>query len=444
MLNRIFKCTDRQTTIRREVVAGVTTFAAMAYILVVHPDMLAKTGMDQGALLTATALVAAIGTLFMAFLTNYPIALAPGMGMNAFFTFGICLGMNIPWQGALGMVFWTGVLFVLLSITGIRRLVVEAIPESLKIGIQAGIGLFIAVIGFQNAGVIVDHPATLITLGSMSNGWLPNPASLSLIGLALAIILMVKRIPGAILIAILVITFIGLFIPGENGTITSRPTGIIGLPDSVAPVFLQVDWFYPFKNWNSAWLIVVTLLFVDLFDSMGTLIAVSHRANLTDENGGVPKLSNALLADASATTVGACLGSSPVTAYIESATGIEAGGRTGLTGVVVAICFILSLLFAPLILVIPAAATAPALILVGVLMMSGLRRLDWADLAETSPGVLTTMLIPLSFSIANGIALGCIVYCLLMVGLGKWRRVHWLLGVLSLLFALKFVVASGG
>lgn len=444
MMDRFFRLGEHNTSVKTEVIAGITTFAAMAYILVVHPDMLAKTGMDQGALLTATAIISAIGTLLMALLTNYPIAMAPGMGLNAFFTFGICLGMNIPWQGALGMVFWTGILFIILSLTGIRKLIIKAIPDTLKIGIQAGIGLFIAVIGLQNSGIIVDHPATLITLGPLSNGWLPNPASLALLGTVFAVVLMVNRIPGAILMAILTITVVGLVIPGEKGTITPVPDGILGLPDSIAPVFMQVDWLYPIRHWQSAWLIIVTLLFVDLFDSMGTLIAVSRRANLVDGNGDLPKLSKALLADASATSLGACLGSSPVTAYIESATGIEAGGRTGLTSIVTAACFIIALFFAPLILVIPAAATAPALILVGILMLSGLRRLDWTDLSETAPCVLTTLLIPMSFSIANGVALGCVSYCAVMVILGRWKKLHWLLIVLSLLFVLKFAFASGG
>ncbi|MDF1751433.1 MAG: NCS2 family permease [Verrucomicrobiales bacterium] len=441
MVERVFKFRENQTTFRREVVAGLTTFAAMAYILMVHPDMLAKTGMDRGALLTATALVSAIGTLLAAFLTNYPIALAPGMGLNAFFTFGICIGMNIPWQGALGMVFWTGILFVILSLSGVRSLIVEAIPECLKIGIQAGIGLFIALIGFQNAGIVVDHPETLITLGPISDGWLPNSATLALLGLVIAVVLMVKQVPGASLIAILTVTLVGLFVPAESGTVTGRPDGIVGLPHSIAPVFFEVDWLYPFKNWHSAWMIVVTLLFVDLFDSMGTLIAVTRRGKFTDEKGNLPKLSNALLADAAATAVGACLGSSPVTAYIESATGIEAGGRTGLTGVVVAFCFLLTLFFAPILLIIPAAATAPALILVGVLMLSGLRSLDWDDLADSAPGILTAMLIPLCFSIANGIALGCITYCLLMTASGQKHRIHWLLGTLSVLFAIKFAIS---
>lgn len=440
----MFKLQENGTTAARECVAGLTTFAAMAYILAVNPDILSQTGMDKAALITTTALVSAIGTLLMALLTNYPIAQAPGMGLNAFFAFGICLGSGVPWQGALGLVFWTGVLFLLISATGFRRELVRAIPECLKIGIQAGIGLFIAFIGLQKSGIVVASPATMVELGPFGDGWIPTAASLAFFGTALAAVLIVKRVPGAILIGIGVVALIGLVVPAGDSTVTPRPDGILGLPASMAPVFLQVDWFYPFKNWQSAWIILLTLLFVDLFDTVGTLIGVSRQANLMDQNGELPKIRNAFLADAGATTIGACLGSSPVTSYIESATGVEAGGRTGLTGVVVAGCFLLALFFTPLILAIPPAATAPALILVGVLMMKEMRHLEWDDFAQVVPAILTVVLIPLGFGIANGIALGFISYVIILFCTGRGREVHWLLTTLAILFLVKFLAVAAG
>lgn len=442
MFERIFRLSERGTSPGREVVAGLTTFTSMAYILVVNPDMLAKTGMDQGALVTATALASAAGCILMALLTNYPIALAPGMGMNAFFTYSICLGMDVPWQGALAMVFWNGILFVILSLTGIRSLVVRAIPECLKTGIQTGIGLFIALIGLQNAGIIVDHPVTLLQLGALSDRMMPNAATLAIAGLLVAVVLMVKRVPGAILIAMATVAVAGLAVPAGEGKVTPMPEQLMAWPQSLDPLLLQVDWLYPLRHWQSAWVVVLSLLFVDLFDSIGTLIAVSRQAKLTDGKGDLPDMRGALLADAAATTVGACVGCSPVTAYIESATGIEAGGRTGLTALVVALCFLAALAFHPLILAIPGAATAPALILVGILMLSGLQHLKWHDLTEVLPCAVATILIPLSFGIANGIALGCIAFTAISICTGKWRQVHWLMAALSALFVLKFTLAG--
>lgn len=439
MIERQFRLQEKGTTVPRELVAGLTTFASMAYILAVNPAMLSATGMDQGALITATAVASAVGCLLMALLTNYPIALAPGMGLNAFFTYGVCLGMEVPWQGALAMVFWNGVLFVLISVTGLRRQLADAIPECLKIGIQAGIGLFIALIGLQNAGIIIDDPATLLTLGPLSEGWVPNGATLALGGLVIAAVLTIRKVPGAILIAIAAVTLLGLLVPHGDGTLTAKPEGLIALPPSLAPLGLQLDWLYPFRHWETAWIVVLSLLFVDLFDSLGTLLGVSHQAKLVDEEGRLPKLSQALLADAAATSAGACLGASPVTSYVESATGVEAGGRTGLTSIFVAICFLLALFFHPLILVIPAAATAPALIFVGVLMLAGLQRIAWDDLRDVLPGVATTLLIPLSFGIANGIALGCLIYAATMLLTGQRQRVHVVLWILCVLFVLKFV-----
>ncbi len=440
MIERIFRLKANGTSVSRECLAGLTTFAAMAYILAVNPALLSETGMDAGALVTATGLAAAVGCLLMAFLTNYPIALAPGMGLNAFFTYGICLGAGIPWQGALAMVFWTGILFCLLSVTGWRKAVVGALPEALKIGIQAGIGLFIAFIGLQNAGIVVAHPATLVDLGSFTEAGRPTPAGLTFIGLLLATVLLIKHIPGAVLLAIIFVATIGLWVPnGEDSTITQVPDSVVGWPQSLASLWMQLDWFYPFRHWETAWVLMLSLLFVDLFDSVGTLIGVSRQAQLTDSQGDLPKMSHALLADAAATSTGACLGCSPVTSYIESATGVEAGGRTGLTSIVVALCFILALFFHPLILALPPAATAPALILVGILMLSQLSQLSWEDRRSSLPGAATALLMPFAFSIADGIALGCVAYTAIMILTGEYRRVPVLLHVLSLLFLLKLV-----
>lgn len=435
----MFELQAHRTTVRREIQAGVTTFAAMAYILVVNPAILAITGMDQAALVTATALAAAAGSILMALLTNYPIALAPGMGLNAFFTFTICGQMDVPWQGALGMVFWNGVLFLALSLTGFRAQVVKAIPEALKVGIQAGIGLFIVVIGLKNVGLIGNPAPGFIALRFGEIGQqLLAPALLAALGVGLTLGFMKLRVGGAILISIAIVALIGCFVNSGGQPVTTTPEAIVAAPASIGPVFLQVDWFYPFKHWSSAWLVVLTLVFVDLFDSVGTLIGVSRQAKLTDAAGDLPKMRAALAADAAATTVGACLGVSPVTAYIESASGVQAGGRTGLTTLVVAACFILALFFHPLIAVIPAAAVAPTLLVVGILMMRGLRGLDWPDWRAVVPALATVVLIPLNFQIAEGIAAGCVIYTLLMVCTGAWRRVHWILAALSLLFAVKF------
>lgn len=443
----MFRLAQHETTVGREILAGATTFAAMAYILVVNPDMLALTGMDRDALVTATALSAAVGSILMALLTNYPVALAPGMGLNAFFAFTICGSLGVPWQGALAMVFWTGILFVVLSLTPFRREVVRAIPESLKTAIQAGIGLFILVVGLKNLGLFADPAPTFPALRPTSPGaWPFVSIALALAATGLVVGLNRRRVPGAILIAVLLATVAGLWLTEGGRAITSRPEAMVGIPASPAPVLLQLDWWYPFRNGNLVWLAVVTLLFVDLFDSVGTLVGVSRRAGLVDENGDLPRMKTALLADSGATAAGACLGVSPVTAYIESATGIAAGGRTGLTALVVAAFFLLALFFHPLLAAIPAAAVAPALLFVGASMLGSLRRLDWSDWRAVVPALATVVLIPLEFQIAEGIAIGCILHVALMTVTGRWKSVHWLLAALSILFTAKLVhdFASSG
>ena len=434
-LARLFKLEEHGTSVKREVVAGLTTFAAMAYILVVNPSILAISGMPIEGLITVTALAACAGTLLMAGFTNYPIALAPGMGLNAFFAFTICVGREVPWEGALGIVFWNGVLFLLLTVTGVRTKVAEAIPASLKIGVQCGIGLFIAFIGLKNAGVIVDHPATLVTLGDVS-----NPALLlTLFGIILTLILVIKKVTGGILLPVILLAIIGAFIPQGDGYLTAAPEALIGLPDPIDNTFFAMDIVYPLTHFAQTWDLILALMFVNMFDTIGTLLGVSRRANLLDENGKLPKIGNAMSADATASIVGAGLGTSPVTSYVESAAGVSAGGRTGLTAVVVAVCFLLALFLTPVMKVIPLMATTPALVMVGILMMESIRQLDFDDLIALATASVALIAMPLTFSISEGIALGFITYVGLKVGTGKYRDVSIFTYVLTAVFLLRYL-----
>ncbi len=431
-----FRLAEHGTTVRREIIAGITTFAAMAYILAVNPQILGATGMPVGAVLTATALASALTTIAMALLTNYPLALAPGMGLNAMFSFTIVLKAGVPWQAALGLVFWEGVLFLLLSVSGVRRLIVEAIPPSLKIAISCGIGLFIAFIGLKSGGVIKADPATFVTLGDLS-----DPGTmLTLGGVVLTAVLIVQRVRGAIILVILGLTIAGIFLQSAGKPITTLPSSLVGMPASLEPTFLQFDLAWMFSHWQVALPLVLTLLFVDLFDNLGTLIAVCKRAGLLDKEGNLPGIGRALAADAGAAMAGAALGTSTTTSYIESAAGVEEGGRTGLTGLTVAALFLLALFFTPLILAIPGVATAPALIIVGVFMMQGVSEIDLSDFATAVPAVLTMLIMPLTFSISEGIAVGFVVYVLLHLGLGRFRQVSPLAYVLAGLFMLHFLM----
>ena len=438
MLARLFRLRENHTDVRRELTAGLTTFAAMAYILAVNPQILAgpngATGMPPGAVLTATALAAALTTIAMALLTNYPIALAPGMGLNAFFTFGIVLGAGVPWQAALGLVFWEGLLFLLLSVSGIRRQIVDAIPHSLKIAISCGIGLFIAFIGLKNGGLIVADPNTFVKLGNLR-----EPAVLMVLaGIIVTAVLIVRKVRGAIILVVLGLTLAGLFVQSGGKPLTVLPGSPVGAPAPLT-TFLQLDLNYLFTHFNTALPLVLTLLFVDLFDNLGTLIAVCKRAGLLDEQGNLPGIGRALAADAGAAMLGAVLGTSTTTSYIESAAGVEEGGRTGLTGITVAMFFLAALFFTPLILAIPAAATAPALVIVGIFMMQGVREIDLADFAAAAPAVLTMLVMPLAFSISEGIAVGFVAYVLLHLGLGRFKQVSVLAYVLAALFLLHFL-----
>jgi AGZA family xanthine/uracil permease-like MFS transporter len=432
MLNRLFKLEEHGTTVRRELIGGLTTFAAMAYILAVNPTILAQSGMDRGALITATALASALMTLLMAWATNYPIALAPGMGLNAFFTFGICLGAKIPWPAALGLVFYGGVAFLILTLTGVRQKLIESIPHELKLAITCGIGLFIAFIGLKGAGVISANPATFVTLGDIRQ---PGPL-MALGGIILAAVLIWRKIPGAIILTVLALTALGLVLKTADGQpVTPLPSTLVSAPATLTPTFLQLDLGYFWQHWRVCLPLLLALLFVDLFDNMGTLIGVCHRAGLLDREGNLPKIGRALTADATAAMVGSMLGTSTVTSYIESAAGVEAGGRTGLTAITTAGCFLLALFLSPLIAIIPAAATAPALVIVGVFMMQSIGDLELKDFSKAVPAVVTMLAMPLTFSIAEGIALGFVVYVFFMLGIGRAREVKplsWGLGVLFL------------
>jgi adenine/guanine/hypoxanthine permease len=437
MLNRLFKLEENGTTIGRELAAGVTTFAAMAYILAVNPEILANTGMDKAALVTVTALTAAIATAIMALFTNYPIALAPGMGINAFFTFTIVLGRGVPWQEALGMVFINGVIFFLLSITGIRERIIGAIPHSLKIAITCGIGLFIAFIGLKNGGVIVANPATFVTHGNFTSG----PVALCLFGIALTAILVARRVPGAIVLGIIIVTVIGLFVyAGNNRMVTQWPKQLIAVPASPAPVFMKLT-FQFLTNLNATMMVlplVLTLLLVDMFDNLGSITSIGVRAGFMRQDGTIPKLGRALVADSIATILSALFGTSTVVTYIESAAGVEAGGRTGLTAMTVAVLMLLALFFTPLILIVPAAATAPALVVVGIFMMQSITLLDMTDFKTAAPAVLTIIGIPLTFSIAEGIGMGLICAALLAVALGEPKKLSPFGYLIAAVFFLQF------
>lgn len=435
LLNKYFQLQANGTTIKTEVIAGLTTFAAMSYILIVNPSILGLSGMPVAGLITVTALSACLGTLLMAWLTNYPIALAPGMGLNAFFAFTICMAREIPWEAALGIVFYNGVLFFLLTISGIRKKIAESIPGALKIGVQCGIGLFIAFIGLKNAGLIVDNPATFVELGDLS-----NPAVLlAFVGIIFTAIMVIKNVTGAILISMVVITLVGFFIPTESGYLTAMPDGIVGMPAPISDTFFAMDLMYPIVNFTTTWDLIFALMFVNMFDTIGTLIGVSKRANLTDEQGNLPKIGKAMTADAAASVVGAGLGTSPVTSYVESAAGATAGGRTGLTAVVVALCFLFALFLTPVMLVIPLMATTPALVMVGIFMMDSIRHLAFDDIASVATATIALMAMPLTFSISEGIALGFITYVGIKVGTGQYKKVSLLTYIMAAVFLLRYL-----
>ncbi|WP_071872757.1 NCS2 family permease [Atopomonas hussainii] len=425
MLERLFQLSAHQTTVRTEVLAGITTFLTMAYILFVNPNMLAETGMDKGAVFVATCLAAALGSLIMGLLANYPIALAPGMGLNAFFTYTVVLTMGYKWQVALGAVFISGALFFLLSIFKVREWIINSIPMALRSAIAAGIGLFLALIALKNAGIVVDHPATLVTLGDMTQA---GPL-LATLGFVIIVALAHRQVTGAVMIGILIIT--GLSIALGQSSID----GVFSAPPSLMPTLLELDIAGALDIGLIS--VIFAFLFVDLFDTSGTLIGVAQKAKLVDESGKMPKLGRALLADSTATMAGAAMGTSTTTSYIESAAGISAGGRTGLTACVVAALFLACLFISPLAGAVPAYATAPALFFVAVLMAGGLTQVHWDDITDAAPVVVTALAMPLTFSIANGIAFGFITWCAVKLLAGRYKDLNPALLVLGGLFIVK-------
>lgn len=435
-LEHFFKLKEKGTNLKTEFIAGLTTFAAMSYVLVVNPSILGAGGMPIEGLITVTAIAACLGTLLMAFMTNYPIAMAPGMGLNAFFAFTICLTREIPWDAALGIVFWNGILFLILSLTGVRTKIAEAIPGALKIGVQCGIGLFIAFIGLKNAGLVVDNPATFVSIGDLSE----LATLLALAGIILTIVLVIRKVTGAILISVVVLSIIGAFIPVGDGYLTQHTSQFIGLPDSISTTFFAMDIMYPIEHLAETWDLIFALLFVNMFDTIGTLIGVSRRANLLDKQGKLPKMGKAMTADAVASVMGAAVGTSPVTSYVESAAGVSAGGRTGLTSVFVALCFMLALFLTPLMKVIPLMATTPALIMVGILMMDSFRQLDFDDLTSLATATVALLAMPLTFSISEGIALGFITYVGIMLGTGRYKQVTMITYIMAAVFVLRYAL----
>ncbi len=424
----MFQLAQHGTTVRTECVAGVTTFLTMAYIIFVNPEILSAAGMDRDAVFVATCVAAIIGTLIMGLVANYPIALAPGMGLNAFFAFTVVLPYGFTWQEALGAVFCSGVLFVLLSIFKVREAIINAFPRVLKMATSAGIGLFLGIIALKNAGIVVAHPATYITLGNLVQ-W---PIILMILGFVLIAVLNHHKVIGGTVIGILAVALLGLPLG------LTEYTGLVSMPPDVTPTLLALDLSRIFEL--TFLIVVFTLLFVDVFDTAGTLIGVSHRAQLLDEQDRLPRMKQALLADSSATVAGALVGTSNTTSYIESAAGASVGGRTGLPAVVTAGCFALALFMAPLAGMIPAYATAAALLYVACVMAQGLTEIDWNDTTEYVPGVVTAIAMPLTFSIAAGIGLGMITYVLIKLFSGKFKQISWPVIGLAVAFCVFFAV----
>ena len=430
MLEKLFGFDPKKHNIKTEVMAGITTFLTMAYILAVNPSIfsnLADKGMDTNAVFTATALAAVIGTLAMAIYAKKPFGLAPGMGLNAFFVFTVCLTMGYTWQFALTAILIEGFIFVVLTLTKVRTLIVDAIPASVKRAIGAGIGLFIAFIGLKNAGIIVESSATFVTIGDMTHG----TALLGVIGIVITSVLVVKNVPGSLLIGILATTLIGIPMGVTN------LTGVVDTPPSVAPIFCKFEFHNIFTI--DMLIVVFTFLFIDMFDTMGTLVGVCTKAGMMRKDGRIPGLNKAFMADAIATMAGACLGASTTTTYVESASGVAQGGRTGLTAFSTAVCFTVALFFAPLFLSIPSAATTPVLVIVGLFMLTPIKDIDLDDYAEAIPAFITIVMMPLTYSISDGILCGVISYVAINALCQNWKKLNPTLCILAVLFVMKYV-----
>lgn len=427
MLNKLFGLNPKETNVKTEIMAGLTTFLTMAYILAVNPNILSATGMDRGALFSTTVLISAAATILMGLYAKLPFALAPGMGLNAFFAYTICLIMGYSWQFALTAVFLEGLIFILLTVTNVREKIVDIIPETLKKSISVGIGIYIAFIGLSSAEIVVNNDATLVSIGDLSQG----PALLCIIGIVLSSVLLIKKVPGALLIGIIVTTLIGIPLG------VTQFNGVMSSPPSVEPILCKFEWTKIFTS--EMFVIVFTLLFVDLFDTIGTLIGVATRAGMI-KNGKIPHLKQAFMVDALATTSGAIMGSSTVTTFVESAAGVEQGGRSGLTAFVCGLCFLVSLFFAPLFLSIPSAATAPVLVLVGVMMMSSVVEINFREYSEAIPAFICFVMMPLCYSISDGIVLGMLSYVIINLCAGKYNKLSIGMYILSAFFLLKFLV----
>lgn len=430
MLSKLFGFDPSKHNIKTEVMAGITTFLTMAYILAVNPSIfsnLADKGMDTNAVFTSTALAAIIGTLAMAIYAKKPFGLAPGMGLNAFFVFTVCLTMGYSWQFALTAILIEGFIFVVLTLTKVRTLIVDAIPASVKRAIGAGIGLFIAFIGLKNAGIIVESSATFVTIGTMTEG----TALLGVIGIILTSVLVIKNVPGSLLIGILATALIGI----PMGV--THFSGVVDTPPSVAPLFCQFEFHNIFTL--DMLVVVFTFLFIDMFDTMGTLVGVCTKAGMMQKDGRIPGLNKAFMADAVATMAGACLGASTTTTYVESAAGVAQGGRSGLTAFSTAMCFVVAMFFAPLFLSIPAAATTPVLVIVGLFMLTPVKDIDLDDYAESIPAFITIVMMPLTYSISDGILCGVISYVLINMLCMNWKKLNPTLYVLAALFIMKYI-----
>ena len=428
MLKKLFGFDDKVTTVRTEILAGVTTFLTMSYILAVNPVMFSQLeGMTAGAVFTATALAAIVGSLAMAVWGKLPFGLAPGMGLNAFFVYTVCMGMGYSWQFALTAVFIEGLIFILLTLTNLREAIVNAIPDSMKNAIGAGIGLFIAFIGLQNAGIIINNDSTLVSLGDITSG----APLLAMIGLLITGLLTVKNVRGGLLIGLLATTVIGI----PMGL--TDYNGVMSMPHSLSDIAFKFEWENIFTL--DMVVVVFTLIFIDMFDTIGTLVGVCTKANMIGPDGRIPRVKQAFMADAIATTLGACLGTSTTTTYVESASGVAQGGRSGLTAFAVTCCFAISLFFSPLFLAIPSAATAPVLIIVGLFMLSPIKNIALEDYAESIPAFITIVMMPMAYSISDGILIGMITYVVLNMLCGNFKRITPTMYVLAVLFILKYI-----
>ncbi len=427
MLTKLFGFNPKETTVRTEVMAGLTTFLTMAYILAVNPNILGETGMDKGALFTTTVIMAGVSTIFMGVYAKLPLALAPGMGLNAFFAYTVCMVMGYSWQFALTAVFLEGLLFILLTVTNLREKIVDVLPDTLKKSISAGIGLYIAFIGLKSADIIVDNPATLVSLGDITAG----SALLGVIGIAVTSILLVKNVKGALLFGILATTLLGIPLG------VTQFDGVLSVPPSVEPIFMQFEWSNIFSK--DMLVIVFTFLFVDLFDCIGTVIGVTERAGMV-KDGKIPRLKEVFVVDSVSTAVGAMMGTSTVAVYVESAAGVNEGGRSGLTAFTTGVFFLLALFLSPLFLAIPAAATTPVLVLVGLMMMGSVLNVNFADYSESIPAFICILFMPLCYSISDGIVLGHLSYIFINLLSGKYKKVSVGMYILAAFFLLKFIL----